>query len=216
MKITNGTHWRTSDIKRVMKSVLDRFNMPMSEVEEVAVEWQTGNASKASVKVDWPSASGSTTIPCVRLFLPKRGPKDHHQNAMLSIACSASQDPNAEVLAFQEVFRFVNILAFRLVDEWCIGGSVDRPQDIQSAVGTTAKPDWAPVETFQIAKYKDPLKDGTYLDFVAKKQKELRRAEADIERETANMETARHRIKLAEQRKKAAEKALRDAKARRT
>lgn len=211
MQFTNNTHWRTSDIKRFLHALLDRVNVARSEVGSVLVEWQTRNASKATAKAGFDGDSIH-----IALYLPKKGPKNHHKNAMLAVACAAAQTTDAEVLAFQEVFRMANVLAFKLVDEWCHAGTVEDPDKILNAVGTTSKPDWAPIETFQIQKYKDPLKDGTYLDFVKKKQKAISRAEKDVERETERIAAAQRRLKLAEERKKKAQKALKDARSRRT
>lgn len=211
MIVDNRTHWRTSDVKRVVKAALERGEHPIAHVEIILITWTTGARAHSHAYTLGPKKT------VIKVSLPKKGPKHHHKNAMLAVACAAGQkETDAEVLAFQEVFRFANVLAYSVAVGFEREKSVERLESLLQAVGTTAKPDWAPLETFQIQKYKDPLKDGTYLDFVAKKQKEIDAVQNTIVYQEGLFAEAKAAIKSAKKRKRVLERALQAARARRT
>lgn len=202
----NKTHWRSSDIKCLV---------------EAAVSAAGPTDKHYAVFVDWIKPGGSTGVQhltlgnLIRLIirLPRRGPKDHHENPMLAIALSAVVPESGTVLAMQEAFRVANTLGHIVT---VLSHDKNGPAKLRPDAAIDSQPTWAPIETFVIQKYKDPKLDGTFRDFVAKKEKALARAEKDAERAEAEVEAAQRRLKKAVARRKAAEKSLQAARARRS
>jgi glutaredoxin 2 len=77
-------------------------------------------------------------------------------------------------------------------------------------------PAWSPADLFTIQKYKDPKKDGAYLDFVEKKEKKLRHFDKIIEDTAGEIAKLQARLQRAKANKTKAEKSLRDARTRRS
>jgi hypothetical protein len=201
----NTTHWRSSDIKRVVEAAVVAAG-PTDTKYVVYVMWARG--SEASV-------AHFTLGDMVRLVihLPRRGPKNHHDNPMLAIALSAAIPVDGTVLAMRESFRVANVVGHFVA---VFSHDKNGPTKLRPDVSIDAQPTWAPIETFVIRKYKDPKLDGTYRDFVAKKEKALKRAEQDMERAEAEVKAAQGRLRKAKARKVAAAKSLKAARERRS
>jgi len=210
--IENETHWKSSDIRRIVRAAMAASDSDPSEDYLIQVHWQTLNASRSGVSVE--SLRDCTRI---RLWLPKRGPKSPHSNAMLALAAAAI-DANTTMLAISESYSIAHVLAYELYNY--DGSGVTAADDerwtaLYEARLLDTPPEWGDANKLIITKYKDPKKDGTYLEFVERRKREISRAEHDIERETGIMEKAKRRLKLAQARKTRAEKALKSAAERR-
>jgi len=204
LKIDNETHWKSSDILRIARVVIRFLGINPRVSRVLQVRWSP--VGHSYVRFIGRTAD-DRAADIYSVFLPKRGPKEPHENAMIALAASTVR-PDAETLAFSEGCRVVNGLIWALAED-------DR-DDYFDYRNSTTPPDWVDPTILWVSKYKDPKKDGTYREFVASKKKDIRRAEKDIERETAAMEVAKRRLKKAEARKKKAGKALKDAAARRS
>lgn len=177
----------------------------------------------------------------ITIKMPKNGPKDLHHNPMVAIAVAASLPADGTVLAPQETFWFANSLAYELCNEpgacekdvevslYGMPGAGGEPKtvlrptfdrehndDLEKTRGSLDPPAWADASKLLVFKVKDPLKDGTYLDFVKRKTTALKKAETAIEKETATIEAAKRRLKKARDRKKEIERSLKSAKERRS
>lgn len=211
IKIENETHWRTSDIKRIAHTALDACGAddPKDRAGFVfTVEWAPGPVAGVHAK----DVADRTEV---YIMLPRRGPKDPHPNPMMAIAIAALEaDEGSVVLAGCESFRMANALAHR------IGKRMNLEQAqydaLLRAANSDMPPEWAPPKTFVIQKFKDPKLDGTFRDFVAKKEKALTRADQDMKRAEAEAKQAMGRLKKAQARKKAAERSLQAARDRRS
>lgn len=207
--IENATHWRTNDLKRVLKAAFEAGGVKPDAKCSVSINW-TGQRAKVVVL-------NSGTNPHMVIGLPRRGPKDPHRIPMMAVALAAVEVPEgATVLPLAEVFRMANLVAY-----YCIKArQYDYDPDhltpfVEAAMTQDHPPKWAPVETFIVQKYADPTKDGTYQDFVRKKERLLRRAEQDIARYEKQMKAAEAKLKKAQARKRSVERSLQAARARR-
>lgn len=205
--IENKTHWRTTDIKRVVQAALHAGGVEPDEATLVHVNW-SGPKAEAVIQ-------HGDENPYITIGLPRRGPKDQHSNPMLAVAISAAGcgEDGATVLALSEAFYLSNEIAY-----YCAKGR-EVPQETLEALFDSARsdlpPKWAPIETFVVQKYKDPLKDGAYLAFVKEKEKEIAKAKNDIMQAEAQIEVAQEKLKKARRKKVTAEKSLRMARERR-
>jgi hypothetical protein len=215
IKIENETHWRSADIKRVIQAVIDANGSP-----SIGLSAEVGWARSSTVSVKHEVTYGRRSeVPnrhvAFRIKLPRRGPKNHHDNPMLAIALSASLTGNETVFSMQEAFRMTNVIG-HIVACLSVEPTAFSPTRLRPDVSVDAQPTWAPIETFMIQKYKDPKLDGTFRDFVAKKEKALTRADQDMKRAEVEAQKAMRRLKKAQARKKAAERSLQAARDRRS
>jgi hypothetical protein len=210
IKVENETHWRTSDIKRILQGALTVAGVDPSETVEVDVCW-TGPQSKVIML-----ESGKN--PRMTIGLPRRGPKDPHRIPMMALALAAVHVPEGVmVLPLAESFRVANLVAYNCVKSRQYQFDAEHLEPIvEAAMSQDMPPKWETVEFFLIQKYADPLKDGTYLDFVKDKRRAIARADQDVARAEQQVEAAQGRLKKAQARKKAAERSLQAARARRT
>jgi hypothetical protein len=206
--IENETHWRSQDILRVVRSAVDASKSAHNY--HVEVKWSKGGKSTVYRHI--------TTVAPVKtvrlsLWLPRRGHRDQHRNPMMAVALAASLPDGETLLSMQAAFEIANIIGHYVATDTDDAACVTR---LNPNLSIDSQPLWAPIETFFIRKYRDPKKDGTYLDFVKKKERVLLRATRDMKHAEADMEAAQKRLKKAEARKRAAEKSLQDARARRS
>jgi hypothetical protein len=211
IKIENETHWRTSDVKRIVDAALTACGVDDEQDRDgfkFSVEWAPGPQASARAR----DVRNTTEV---TILLPRRGPKDPHSNPMMALAIAALEaDEGAVVLAGSESFRMANALATRIAMRMDI--SKERHDALHNASNSDMPPAWAPPETFVIQKFKDPKLDGAFRDFVAKKEKALTRADQDMKRAEAEAKQAMGRLKKAQSRKKAAERSLQAARERRS
>lgn len=162
----------------------------------------------------------------VVIYLPRRGTKDPHPVAMVALAANAAVagkvDEDATLLPFSDVYFIVNYLAYQFAHE---AGRLYEDEDgeiekrwkgLRSYFRETTPPGWGDASKLFIAKYKDALKDATYLDFVKKKETAIKREQTTIERLEKEIKSAQRKLRDARKRKKSAEKAIKDATERRT
>jgi hypothetical protein len=233
--IDNETHWRTPDIRRVVKAAFDESGEDPAWPIRVSVIFNTKRVTKrkrgprskkTKATTERPVSQTNCTIKrrprstLITLKLPKNGPKDIHDNSMVAIAAAASARGEGQILAASHSFFLANFIAFNLTegraDERGQYPSSEKCLELGKMRTSTMPPAWADATKLVICKVKDPKLDGTYLDFVKKKKRAVSHAEVDIERETAVMQKAKRRIASAQKRKKAAEKALQSAAERRS
>lgn len=224
IQVTNDTHWRTPDIKRLVKTSLTEAGADLTQTYKVEVSYnirrrKKKRATKKRTKapaVQHVSTADVTVEDCrgfdrIVLKLPKLGPRDSHDNPMVAIATEAAAPGEGDLLAASECFRIANWLINYFWNDVAKAGEeypIDHTSSEVPAVGNAAD--------FLLCKVKDPLQDGTYLDFVKKKEAQLKRAHTSIEKETANIEAAKRRLGAARKRVKEIEKSLKGARERRS
>jgi hypothetical protein len=206
LTIENETHWKSSDILRIVRAAIAAAGADPKKKRLISVTWEDSNKAVMSGAIVDASSH-------IRIGLPKRGPKSPHANPMIVLAASAIP-VDTTMLAVSESYRIANYLAFAMAYETDIDDRLYR--QLKDSYMSTNPPSWSNANKLIITKYKDPKKDGTYLSFVARKKKAIARAEADIEREHKAVKAAERRLKSAKARKKKAEKALRVAAERRS
>jgi len=220
--IENETHWRTPDIKRLVTAALEAAGADMSRRRVIKVVYNIrkrvgrmksskGPTTSSISKVDYTYITTSKGVQ-VTLLMPKIGPKDLHSNAMVAIAAVAAAPTDATLLSPKETFRLAHRLAYHFSKE---SSSTTEQGSLLDNFHSTMPPAWCDASKLLICKVKDPLKDRTYLAFVAKKEAAVNRAKAAIESELATVEAAKRRLKSARERRKKAEQALRSARERR-
>lgn len=211
--IENKTHWRTSDVTRIVRSALAEAGVAEDERVAVWVEWCKGPVAKV-----FHIFNKKHTL---TIGLPRRGPTVPHSNPMLSVALSAVDTPkDAALLAFSETFRLANNIAYIVADARRFVSGVASAERADRLALAASKPDqqptWAPVETFMVQKYKDPKKDGTYIDFVLSKERKIAFLDKQIEKADAMVAEWQAKRKRFALKKAAAEKSLRLARERRS
>jgi len=221
--IENETHWRTPDIKRLVTAALGAAGADMSRRRTIKVVYNIRKRKKKRTKsskgptisfvgkVDY-TLSIMTKETRVTLMMPKTGPRDLHSNAMVAIAAASAAPTDSALLSPKETFRLAHQLAYSFSGE---ASAATEQAILRDNFHSSMPPAWCDASKLLICKVKDPLKDGTYLAFVAKKETVVKRAETAIEKEVAAVEAAKRRLKSARDRKKKAEQALRSARERR-
>lgn len=229
MKIENATHWRTSDIKRIVRLALARAGGDTRLTRNVNVDYlskrRNGNTSVVRVKLTGALKiyNGKHQANTIWIYLPKRGPRDHHSNPMVTLAIAtdiadAGFATDDVVLAASQSYFLANYLAFRFAEEriHLQDEVAENMRELEDNCRAVMAPSWADSKKLLIAKYRDPLKDGSFLGFMAKKEETIRRAEADMEKIDNEIAKLQDRRKRAVARKTQAAKAIRDAKKRRS
>jgi len=234
MKIENATHWRTSDIKRVILLALTHVggdpNLPRKcRVGHATVRGKTiSRTNRINIqRFDRVKdiGNGFKTGEIV-IWLPRRGPRNYHHNPMVALAIAtdiadAGITADTEVLAPSESYFLANCLAYEFaMERFNLGGGkpiadVDF-KGLEADRRSVLPPTWADSKALLICKYRDPMKDAAFLDFVSKKEETIRRAEADMEKIDDEIAKLQDRRKRAVARKTQAAKAIRDAKKRRS
>lgn len=215
LTINNETHWRTTDIRRIVRMAIDAGGADPKLQREVNVKFTRKAQAHFSVKVQ-----DGKQIERITVRLPRRGSKDPHPVAMVALAAShaVDVDENTPLLPFSDVYALANYLAHEFAFEtWRLDPS-DEPdwnEELEAVADSVAPPNWGEGEKLYIAKYKDPLKDATYLDFVKKKETAIKREATRIATLEGEIATRQRHLKEAIKRKKKHEKALRDARERR-
>jgi hypothetical protein len=226
INIDNETHWRTPDIRSVVKESAAIAGIPDARVIKVNVTYNTKKVTSrrsrgrktvgvSHITYNFKSTKRQITL---ALMFPKNGPKEIHDVPMVAVAAAAAAPTSGDLLAASQTFWLANALADRFARE--PGSGARRDDDLWELLVKDEKdwspPSWTDASKLLVCKVKDPLKDGTYLDFVKKKTAALKRAETAIEKETAAIEAAKRRLKKAKERKKEIEKSLKSAKERRS
>jgi len=230
LTIDNKTHWRTSDVERIIRDALKVGGGDVSETRLVFINYQkkkNGKGSRVSYVYYRCEHAQIGSPGNLNVYLPKRGPKDTHPNAMVALAASrdmatAGISEKTVVLAVSDTYFLANAFAWEFAteaarlyeEEECI--SNEERKALSVANRSIQCPPWGDSARFFIQKYKDPKKDGTYLDKVEKKKALIKRAEREIATAEHGLASAKKSLKRAKARKKAAEKSLRDMAARRS
>ena len=251
----NETHWRTTDIQRIVRLAMAEADTGMSEPRVVRVLFpkkpRSTKATKGGVKQKRRKPNGIITNPSVAnvvfrtktllkdalrvngeektteiiIYLPRRGAKDPHPVAMVALAANravagkVSEDDT--LLPFSDVYFIANYLVYHFASEaWQLyedetGKLKEKWESLRQFYRETTPPEWGDPSKLFIAKYRDPLKDATFLAFLRKKRKAIKVETTRIATEKKAVAAAQKRLKDAEKRKKAAEKAITDATERR-
>lgn len=227
--IENETHWRTPDIRNLVSAAQRGGHGDTTRRVEVSVIYhilkvanrRPGGKRRTHHKVmqsdiDYTFKRGTKATKIV-IRLPKAGPRVPHPVAMVAVAAASAAPTDSELLAPSETFWLANNLAILFWDSDRYAGSwpMELDKTMQASWGSRQPPFWSKPGEALICKVKDPTKDGTYLDFVAKKNAALGRAKTAIEKELRLIEAAKRRLKKAQDRKKTIEKSLASARARR-
>jgi hypothetical protein len=226
LKIENNTHWRSSDIERIIRIAMKRADADSGETRNVGVKYQPkAGGSRISYIYNRVDGAKEGAPGILRINLPKRGPKRLHPNEMITLAAAADIADagiaaDAAVLAVSDTYFLANALAYEFAKEALVLYEISnemqqRYEDLKPNARSVMPPDWCESSKLIVCKYKDPKKDGTYLDFVKKKKAAIKRAETDIAKAEGLLTTAKRKLKSAKDRKRKAEKALKDAAERR-
>lgn len=203
IRVKNQTHWKSSDVKRIVRAVLEALGLDRTKARCVTITWAKASGPTCFV----PSYND------IHVRLPKRGPRVMHSNEMVALAAAGIKS-ETQMLAVSVSYLLANQLAFGLRWERVLPSELLQP--VLRDRNSDMPPSWADDATkLVITKYKDPRKDGYFREFVDKKRKAIARAEKDIERAENDIKAAERRLFEARKRKRDAEKALRNARARR-
>lgn len=231
LTIDNTTHWKSSDIERLIRAAMKEADADPKEPRNVIVRYQKAPKKKTRKQPKRKAKPHGTLlykritehneIGVLELFLPKKGPKDLHPNAMVTLAAAtaiadAGIDADTTVLAVSVSFFIANALVYRLALE--VSNSYEDTdgklkKKLVSLVGSQEsfqRPAWGALDRFFLTKYKDPKLDGTYLDRVKKKKAAIKRAETSIGKAEKALKAAQKWLRDTKAKKKAAEKSLRD------
>jgi uncharacterized small protein (DUF1192 family) len=205
LTVENETHWKTSDIKRIIRSAINAAEADPKRPRQVKVTWQTKGSRVSYRFTNRHDPEGSKIF----IYLPRKGPKLLHHNALIALAAAgiAAETP---MLAVSDSFFLANALAWELSREVGMG-------DIALKVlsRSTAPPSWTNSTTLIITKYADPKKDGTFVAFSKRKLKDIASADERIAKWQAELERAKKNLARAKKDKKKAATALAAAKKRR-
>jgi hypothetical protein len=195
--IRNETHWRSKDIKRLIMKAAEASDTTWGKV---IVRYHLGG------DVNWHVVRSSRTV---KLALPKQGTRREHPNPLVALAAAAI-DSKTPILPVQQTYVLANGLAWMMTS--VVRGAL-ADQSLHNNSGSDLPPPWAP-DIF-IAKYADPLKDGTFVDFKEKKEKEIAKQQGIIDQWTPVLREAQQKIREAQAKQKKAKRSLANAKARR-
>jgi hypothetical protein len=178
----------------------------------VNVTWAKG--SRVSYRANW--SAGHTTV---NVSLPRKGPKLLHHNALVALA-AAGIDTDTPMLAVSDSYFLANALAYELAREQFTegGGNFDaslKVDELRPQKRSTCPPAWGDATKLIITKYADPEKDGTYVAFKEKKEKQIAAAQARIKKYEAEVRRAKKLLERAKRDKKKAQDSLTAAKSRR-
>ena len=225
LHIENSTHWRTPDIRRLVNAAIKGAGADPKVSRKVVVTYNVTRV-KGSKKLKTKSRlvplrdicfTASNTLNrgnvIIKLRLPKIGPKDLHPNAMLCVALAASVDPDRTILAPGQTFWLANALAAMFS---VVTGSTGDWATLIEQENSMGVPTWAKPEDLFIYKVMDPLQDGTYLDFVAKKRTKLAQIEASLTEAEALIATTKLKLAKLNKKKIEIERSLKTARERRS
>lgn len=214
LEIDNVTHWKTSDIRRLIRAAMAEGGGDPKPQRRVDVIYQPKGQGSNISYIFKPVADGQTEMMRhIRIFLPKRGPKVPHHNAMVVLG-AATIESKTPILAVSDTYFLGNALAWEFAKEEDFHG--DKEQELRGMKRSTNPPDWQRNDNLIITKYADPKKDAGYLSFVKKKEKLVAGAQVRITKYRAEVAAAKKRLARANKDEKKALKALADAKKRRT
>jgi hypothetical protein len=221
LTIENKTHWRKSDIERIVRAAIKEADADPAESRTVYVAYPDRGMSRKNVLTCRFKSSK------IDVFMPKRGSRDLHPNVMVALAASRTAatsgvDKDAKILAVANTYFLANYLAFQFAKEALLDYE-DEDGKLKAKLGELNKhkhsincPTWASPESLFVVQYKDPLLDGTYLSKVAKKRTAIKTAETVILTQEKIIAKAQKTLKNAKARKKAAVKSIKDMTERRT
>ena len=246
----NETHWRTSDVQRIVRLAMAEADTGMDEPRVVRVLYPKKPRSTKGTKQKRRKPNGIVTNPSVAnvvfrtdllsetpkdskdktteiiIYLPRRGSKDPHPVAMVALAANRAVagkvGEDDTLLPFSDVYFMANYLAYHFASEaWLLyedenGKLREKWESLRQFYRETSPPAWADPSKLFIAKYRNPLKDATFVAFLKKKRTAIKTETTRIATEKKAVAAAQKRLKDAEKRKKAAEKAIKDATERRT
>jgi hypothetical protein len=210
----NETHWKTSDVQRIVRAAVAEAGTSPKRQRIVRIKWQV-KGSRVSYRVT--GANPSTGETTVDVFLPRKGPKLLHHNALVALA-AAGIDTDTPMLAVSDSYFIANALAYEFAKEATRLGEVDDNAKVQSLAPqkrSTDPPSWFDATKLVITKYADPGKDGTYVAFKEKKEAEIEAADVLIEKHQATIKKTQSLLNRAKRKKKAAQTAVAAAKKRR-
>lgn len=209
LSIDNDTHWKTSDIRRIVRAAIDEAGADLKQKRVVIVKRQP-KGSRISYQY-----KQQTGVPHITIYLPRKGPKTLHHNALVALA-AAGIDASTPMLAVSDSYFLANALAWEFSCE--VEASPARWSkhvELTEMKRSTNPPPWGDGTTLIITKYADPLKDGTYRDFVAKREAQIERAQERASKYLTARKKAERGLKKARKDIKEAQDAIADAKARR-
>jgi len=206
LTFVNETHWKTSDVSRIVKAALAASGADSKRRRYIYIKWSGSNATQYWFEQTLDQTAEMT----IELALPRRGPKTLHPKALIALA-AASIDTSTPMLAPSDSWFIANALYY----EFCGECFLRTPED-QIVGRSKDPPSWANASDLIITKYADPAKDGAYLDFVAKKEKEIATAQARVEKWRAEGARVQKNLKRAERDLRRHQKSLRESRKRRS
>ncbi len=126
LHIDNETHWRSSDIRRLVNACLNAAEADLSRKYKVVVIYNVRHRKLRYKKSTMALTAISTIDLAVSIWpldtfitikLPKGGPRNIHSNPMVAIASSAAAPREGKLLSPSETYRLANNLAFMLSRE---------------------------------------------------------------------------------------------------
>jgi hypothetical protein len=198
LHIDNNTHWRTKDVRRLVRTAMDAAGSVPTESRTLLIHY--GDTGKAYVSYD---NSG-----LIDVELPKRGTAKPHPNALIALA-GAGVGPGTPLMPFQDVYR----LAHRMAAEFARVDKLPNEAALAQNYYSINPPAWG-TDLF-IAKYADPTKDAQFVAFQRKAEAKIKTAQDRVDKWKSEKERAEKNLKRAQKDLKAAQKSLRDAKKRR-
>jgi len=195
--VQNDTHWKSSDLLRLVRAAAATAGH-MKDIE-ICVMWDS--------RTDWETHPVDSLGDRIFIYLPKRGPKVQHPNALVALA-AAKIPSTTQMLAVSESFYLANSIYYSLAT---IVGKSPNPQLRWS----NNPPTWWTGDPLVITKYADPAKDGTYQVFLDKNQQEQEAIMARINKWQAEKARAEKNLKRAQRDLRKAKASLRAAKTRR-
>lgn len=199
MDIENITHWKTSDIKRLVQAAEVASNT-VGRYKKVRVNYLI------STSLGFYANALTKTL---SIRLPKRGTNQPHPNPLVALA-SAGIESGTPILAVQTTYQLANYLAEQM--SICAHGALGDTV-LHDHIASDMPPSWAP--GLVIRKYADPLKDGTFLDFCKKKEREIEKAQKHLDKWQPELDRAKKEVTKAKILVKKLKRSLANAKARR-
>lgn len=211
LTIENDTHWKTQDIRRIVRAAMNEAEADVKQPRHVNVEWQP-KGSRVSYRF---VGHTDTDGPTITISLPRKGPARLHHNALIALA-AAGIDTDTPMLAVSDSYFLANALAFEFAEEQRLKhGELEKSLDLKPYKRSTDPPGWADCTKLVITKYADPMKDGTFVEYERKKALEIASAEMRIDKHQASVAQAQRLLTRAKRDKKKAQDALSAAKKRR-
>jgi len=212
LTIENETHWKTSDIKKIVRMAQQEAGCHGCVVTQVKVGWQR-RESRVSYRFAREVDDDADYI--VSIQLPRKGAKVQHSNPLVALAAEGIS-VDTLMLAVRDSYFLANALAYEFARATAdTTGEFERVESLSAMQRSTLPPPWADGTNIIITKYADPLKDGSYRDFVAEKQRKLDLAKEREKKYLAEMDSAEKGLKRARRDIRKIERAITEAKARR-